>query len=123
LNPGGVIPDPHEWVRNREEPPWNRPDVPYTPPEQGYNSNAWHPDGPGVFPWMTGKPKPDPLDAMTKTELIQFVRDMRRAHAQQWLKMDDEIKHLQALNQTLARQALAAEPDPQPTQKQASTCR
>lgn len=124
INPYGPIPDPHEWVRNREEPPYCRPDVPYSPPAAGYNSNTWHPDGPGVFPWMTGVRKPDPLEAMSKPELIQLIRDMRRQHAEQWLQMDDDIKTLQALNQTLARQALAAEPNPKPpTQKQASTCR
>jgi hypothetical protein len=72
---------------------------------------------------MGSAPKPDLLEAMSKPELIQLIRDMRREHAEQWLQKDDEILHLQALNTTLARQALAAEPDTKPTQKQASTCR
>jgi hypothetical protein len=123
LNPGGSIPDPHEWARNREEPPWARPDVPINLPAPGYNSNHWYPDGPGAFPWMTGIQKPDPLETMTKDELIQLIRDMRKEHAEQWLQKDDEIKELQTLNQTLAKQALAADPQPNPTPKQASTCR
>lgn len=101
-----------------------RPDFPVNPPAPGYNSNTWYPDGPGGFLWMDGQRKPDPLECMSKAELIQLIRDMRREHAEQWLKQDDSIRHLQAINATLARQALAQEPEPKPpTPKQASTCR
>lgn len=98
-----------------------RPDFPINPPSAGYNSNTWYPDGPGGFLWMDGPRKPDPLEAMTKPELIQLVHDMRRRHAEEWLQQDDHIRNLESLNTTLAKQALG--PDPKPTQKQASACR
>lgn len=108
--PYGAIADPHEFARNQPDPGWNRPDVPYSPPAPGYNSNSFHPDGPGVFPWQTGKPKAaDPPTRISESYLLAYITELRRRHAEEWLQKDDDIKSLQALNQSLAKETLKPE--------------
>jgi hypothetical protein len=121
--PYGAIPDPHEWARGQEPPPFNRPDVVVCPPSPGYNSNTWVQCSPPPFTWCGAKPNnPQPI-LLCQTYLLEYIRELTRQHAEQWLQKDDDLQAAEAINRSLAKQALAALPETNPTQKQASTCR
>jgi uncharacterized coiled-coil protein SlyX len=65
---------------------------------------------------MGKRPARVPGVRICESYLLAYIRELKRATAEQWLQMDDDIKHLQALNQSLAKQALAAvEPETKPT--------
>jgi hypothetical protein len=112
--PHGVLPDPHEWARSQEPPPFNRPDVPYCPPAPGYNSNSWVQCGPAPFTWCGAKPdeaEPEPV-LLCQAYLLEYIRELKRRHAEEWLRKDDDLIAAEAVNQSLARQVLAQTDEP-----------
>jgi hypothetical protein len=104
--PYGILPDPHEFARSQPDPGWNRPDVPYSPPAPGYNSNTWHPDGPPAYPWM-GVARPKKTNAGTRiaeSYLLAYVKEITRVHANQYLDLAARVDELVLENMRLRKQ-------------------
>lgn len=92
-----------------------RPDVPVRPPAGGYNSNIWYYGGPPEFSWMGKRPDaPAEGSRICESYLLAYIQELRRQHAEEWLRKDDDIRALQELNTKLARQALDPAPKATP---------
>jgi hypothetical protein len=75
INPYGTI-QPRE--TGRDEVPWNRPDVPFSPPSPGYNSAEWHP-GPEwndntLWPWLKGPTRNSTLECPTAVSAVETMK-------------------------------------------------